>query len=101
MNNDKYLHYVILLNRIPNVETPPEAIKGHIAYLRDLERNGLLLMAGPFTDFHGGMVVIRAKDRADAERIAQTDPFVRDGLRACEIRTWMQSCEENNHLGRG
>lgn len=93
--------FVIMLDNVPGVMTTESVIRAHVAYLRELDRDGELVMCGPFTDYRGGMVVIRAKDRAHAERQARRDPFVTEGVRTYEIRSWLLSTEANNHLGMG
>lgn len=97
----KHTRYVILLDLIEGVVATPENVKGHIEFLRSLENKGILELAGPFTDFKGGMIIIKANSIDEAKAIAHTDPLVKDKIRSCEVRTWALSCEENNHLGRG
>lgn len=97
----QFTRFAIILDQIEGSAPTPEDIKGHIAYLRRLEKDGALVMAGPFTNHKGGMVVIKAATLEDAHKVAATDPFVANKIRRCEIRQWELSCEENNHLGRG
>lgn len=92
--------YAIFLERIPKVITSPAMIRAHIAHLRDLDQRGALVLCGPFTDHPGGLVVVRAEDRAAAERIAAADPFVREGVRTYSIRTWQLATADNGYLGR-
>ena len=101
MDTEHFTRYVIMLNTIPGVSTPEGLISGHIRYLRALDQAGKLVLCGPFADHRGGMVIIKAASEAEANAIAQTDPFVAEGVRDFEVRTWLLSCEENNHLGRG
>ncbi|GIL17961.1 MAG: hypothetical protein BroJett040_17120 [Oligoflexia bacterium] len=97
----QFTRFAIILDQIEGAVVSQEDIKGHIAYLRRLEKEGILVMAGPFTNYKGGMVVINVPTLEDAQKIAATDPFVANKVRRCEIRQWELSCEENNHLGRG
>jgi uncharacterized protein YciI len=75
-----------------------EIVKGHVEHLKELKSQGKLVLCGPFTDFPGGMVVIEAKDLAEATEIANTDPFIASGCKSFEIRTLEQANEENNYL---
>ncbi len=75
-----------------------EIVKGHVEHLKELKSQGKLVLCGPFTDFPGGMVVIEAKDLAEATEIANTDPFITSGCKSFEIRTLEQANEENNYL---
>lgn len=96
-----FQRYVVMLNKIDGVETPQEIIKEHVQFLQKLESRGQLEMCGPFSDFPGGMLVLKANSLEEAKDIANSDPFVQSGVRAMSLRTWELSCKENNHLGMG
>ena len=96
-----YTRFVILLNTVNGSPATEGLIRAHVAFLRKLDAKGKLVMCGPFTDFKGGMVIVKAANIDDATRIAKRDPFVVEGVRTFEIRTWELSCEENNHMGMG
>ncbi|MBI2519957.1 MAG: hypothetical protein HYV97_06060 [Bdellovibrio sp.] len=97
---DNFTRYVILLTR---TDTPfsESLIRRHVEYLRELERKEQLVLCGPFTDYSGGMVIIKAASLEEAQNIVGHDPFVSEGAETFEIRTWLLSCEDNNHLGMG
>ena len=94
--------YFCILHQNPD---PPEQTKTlddlrieHHDYLLDLERCGILFGAGPFRDGDGwaeghgiGMVVIRAKDRTQAEAAAGKEPFTQAGLLVMEIVPWVRN----------
>ncbi len=90
--------FVILLEKVAGRAVPKEAIARHVEHLRRLDRDGRLELAGPFTDYPGGMVIVRAADEAEARRIAEEDPFVREGFRTCSVRTWLLARAENDYL---
>ncbi|HBL16892.1 MAG: hypothetical protein A2X36_08200 [Elusimicrobia bacterium GWA2_69_24] len=96
----KWIRYVILLTKGAKPFTK-ELLKAHIRHLRDLGAKGQLTQCGPFTDYPGGMLIVKAESLEEAKRIAASDPFVSSGCETCEVRTWELSCEENNHLGAG
>ena len=95
----KYTRYVVLLNEVPGVQTTREIVNAHVEHLRMLDKKGQLVMCGPFTDYKGGMVIINVDNIEDAKHIAEEDPFVKEGFRTYELRSWELSCEENGHLG--
>jgi uncharacterized protein len=69
------------------LKTRPE----HVAYLESLGQK--LKAAGPFTDDSGSpigsLVIIEAKDRAEATAMAKADPFSKAGLfGTVEIKAW-------------
>ncbi len=99
--SNKYIRYVILLDEIPGAQTTRQAVFDHVQHLKALESEGKLVICGPFTDYKGGMVVIKADSIDEARRIAEADPFVKLGLRKYQIRTLELSCAENNHMGIG
>lgn len=96
----RWLRYVILLNRTGQ-PLSAELLKGHIRHLRELAKKGQLELCGPFQDQKGGMAVVKASSLAEAQLIAQADPFVAEGFSTFELRVWELSCEENDHLGAG
>jgi uncharacterized protein YciI len=64
-------------------------LPAHLAYLRDLKARGVLLLSGPFTDRTGGMVLISAASRTEAEAIAEADPLVANRVDTYELREWL------------
>ena len=91
--------YVILINRKRDYN--PAIIKDHVEHLKKLEKSGILVLAGPFTDYAGGIVIIKADSFDEAQQIAESDPFISKGYSSYELRTLELSNKENNHLGIG
>src|ERR1022692_3617988 len=91
--------YTIILRKISGRELNTETIASHIEHLRILDQSGKLVLCGPFAYYPSGMIVIKAKDKNEATLIANEDPFVKEGFRTCEVRTWQIACKENNYLG--
>ncbi len=65
----------------------------HIEYQIRNESAGILFAAGPFVDAKGkpqgpGMIVVRAKSMAAAKKIADADPFHKQGFRKYRIQAW-------------
>ena len=91
--------FAIMLDKIPHILTSKETIQRHIEHLRNLDKSGCLVLCGPFTDYPSGMVIIRAIDKEEATKIAQSDPFVRENVRSFEVRSWLLANKDNNFLG--
>lgn len=68
-------------------------IDEHKRWIVDQERSGRLLAAGPVLDddyrFDGhGLFILRAGSRAEAEEIADSEPFHAKGLRTYRLQPW-------------
>lgn len=66
----------------------------HLEYQVRLEREGKLFGAGPVFEEgmdtpSGGMVILRARDMAEARLLADADPLHAAGLRRYTIRKWV------------
>lgn len=64
----------------------------HLDYLRGLHADGKLVMAGPLQDAgdtKGALVVYRAADAEEAQRLVAEDPYTREGVSAdATLREW-------------
>jgi len=52
----------------------------HIARLRELKRQGLVIEAGAFTDVSATLVLVRAADEEAALDICRDDVYLRNGV---------------------
>lgn len=64
-------------------------LPAHMDYLQELKVRGALLLSGPFADRTGGLVLIEAASRDEAEAIAQADPLVANHVDTYELREWL------------
>jgi uncharacterized protein YciI len=65
----------------------------HTAFLDELDAEGLLVVHGACRDEHGhrsgaGLILIRAETRARAEAIAQSEPYIQNGVWTFELVPW-------------
>ncbi len=88
--------YVYLMENIKALNE--QIIKDHVEHLRELKKQGKLVLCGPFTDYPGGMVVFLADNLLEATNIAKSDPFIASGYKSFEIRTLELADEDNNYL---
>lgn len=79
--------YVAVLT-IVDQELNAKVRPAHLSYLNDLYKQGKVVMAGPFTDKQGGMVIYKAESPEEARRLAEADPVVKEGARTLELREW-------------
>jgi uncharacterized protein YciI len=67
-------------------------IDQHIAFMRGLTEQALLVLGGPLADEDAtglvGMAVITAGDAAEAARVAREDRSVASGLLRVTVRPW-------------
>lgn len=61
----------------------------HVAYLKKMREDGVLVAAGPYEDGSGGAVLLDAEDLAAAEKLVAGDPFTQlDVTRDRHLRAW-------------
>jgi uncharacterized protein len=80
--------YMIKLTIVVDRAVYEPHLPAHLAYLQALKARGALVLSGPFADRTGGMVLISAASRAEAEAIAQADPLVSNRVDSYELREW-------------
>jgi hypothetical protein len=80
--------FVVLWRANAGAELGP-MLRGHLEYMIELERQGVLFASGPLSGTPGdGLSILRASTIEDARAIAQCDPFVAKGLRSFDLREW-------------
>ncbi len=80
--------YVILTTTVGDQAAYLQYTGAHRAYLDQLDSDGLLIAAGPFDDYSGGMLLVRAANIAQAIEIGRNDPRVQAGVDRCQVRHW-------------
>lgn len=91
--------YAVFLNKIEGKELSEELIQAHVDHLRLLDEKDKLVLSGPFTDHGSGLVVLKVANKDEAISIAESDPFVKEGARSFEVRSWQIAHRGNNYLG--
>lgn len=79
-----YCARLTIVDPVLNQEVRPD----HLRYVQEQYRLGHVLMAGPFTDGSGGMVVYHQVSQAEAEQLARRDPAVASGARTLTLVEW-------------
>src|SRR5262249_14841357 len=85
--------FVVLTKPKAGPEKIAEVLPLHLEYMIGLEKQGLLFASGPLTEEGAeprgdGLTILRAKNAAEARRLAEADPFSTHGLRTFEVREW-------------
>ena len=70
------------------IEGTEVRISEHFEYLQGLLKDGILTMAGRFSEVLIGLVMIEAKSREDALQIMRNDPAVKAGIFHAELYPW-------------
>jgi uncharacterized protein YciI len=64
-------------------------LAAHLAYMNDLRARGKVLMAGPFADGAGGLIVYRADSIEEARQLSRDDPATAAGVFEPRLHTWL------------
>jgi uncharacterized protein YciI len=85
--------WVIMTKPVAPLEEVRRHLKAHLEHQIHLEKTGIMYGAGPATKpgesvASFGLIIIRAKDEAEARRIADSDPMHASGVRAYELYAW-------------
>jgi uncharacterized protein YciI len=64
-------------------------VREHVQYMSSFIESKKLVIGGPFLDNSGGMMVMSAESREEAEKIANADPSVQNGLLKVDVKPWM------------
>ena len=97
-NDADDVYYLLLARGVPDKVPPGEVFAEHGAHLAKLDREGKLVLAGPFLDRFGGAIVLRAANLDEARSIAEQDPMVRRGFETYELVPWKQATRRNHYL---
>ncbi len=80
----KYVARLAIIDAEKNAEYRPL----HLEYIGELYRRGKIVMAGPFTDKTGGLVIYDVDSLEEALRLVEQDPVVRSGARTATVQEW-------------
>jgi uncharacterized protein YciI len=87
--------FLVKTNPAGDMDLIKETLPDHLAYQKQMEASGALVMAGPVSDVTGehmnaeGMIIYRAQNLAAARSLADGDPMHSTGARTYEIRKWL------------
>lgn len=89
--------YVAIASLETDMDQLGRKLNGHLEYLRGLEADGVLVMAGPLSSDDGeemaggGLVVLRARSYEEAYEIASKDPLAVAGIRTFTLHRWLMN----------
>jgi uncharacterized protein YciI len=85
------MYAIALLRYRRPLEEVLAVVDPHLAYLRRLEAQGLLLASGPLDPRFGGALLLRVPDdalQATLDRIRDDDPYTKAGVVQYELLPW-------------
>jgi uncharacterized protein YciI len=65
-----------------------QRVSEHFAYLKNLQKEGKLVMAGRFSEVLIGLVMLETESREEALGIMKNDPAVKSGIFHAELYPW-------------
>jgi uncharacterized protein YciI len=69
----------------------PKLRPAHLENLRPLASRGKVILAGPFTDGSGSLIVVDLESEAEARAFADSDPYLTGGVFArVEVKPFKQ-----------
>jgi uncharacterized protein len=85
--------WVVMTKAVAPPDEVRRHLKAHLEHQIALEKAGIMYGAGPATRpgetaAAFGLIIIRAKDEAEARRIADSDPMHASGVRQYELYAW-------------
>lgn len=80
--------YRYLVTTIRTPQFLPSVIDEHYAFLDRLRRQGILELAGPFTDKSGGAYLIKAANLDEARSLAFSDPVHTTNSSVVTVYEW-------------
>ncbi len=80
--------YLILRRPVKPREEWTVTLDEHLAWMKRQHESGAILFSGPTSDRKYGVYVIRANSKAEAEKIAASDPYTAAGLSTFDLLEW-------------
>lgn len=77
--------YAVTIEYGPDKTKIDEHRPPHRVYLRGLIESGKLVIAGPFLDDSGGLIVYNVDSEEEVEQVIKADPFYKGGV----FQTWV------------
>lgn len=68
-----------------------QPIIAHAAYMNKLEREGTLLLGGPFKDDAGAFGILQCESIDAAWKLIEADPAIRDQIMIAQVHPWFSA----------
>jgi uncharacterized protein YciI len=82
------MYYIALRRPVAPREQWTTSLDTHLAWMKAQHDAGTILLSGPAPDRSLGIYLIKAPNRAEAERIAAGDPYTAAGHTTFDLIEW-------------
>ena len=91
--------FLVLLKNKGLLKLEVPLLLEHVEHLKNIHNSGNLLICGPFIDGTGAVLIIKANSKQEAEKIIQSDPFIKEKYYTeFSITEFQQADNSNNWL---
>jgi uncharacterized protein YciI len=80
--------YLMISTYLAPLDQVDKAREGHLAFVDDLERAGVLVSAGRQDPPVGGVIILDAETEAEARELMAPDPYLLQGLAEYAATNW-------------
>ena len=80
--------YLVLRRPVKPREEWKVSLDQHLVWMKQQHESGKILFSGPTADRKLGVYVIHAASKAEAEKIAGSDPYTAAGFCAFDLLEW-------------
>jgi uncharacterized protein YciI len=91
-------YYAVILRPVPGRELSLPIVQKHAHHLAELDAQGKLVMAGPFTDSPLGLLIMKGSSKGEITHIMNEDPMMTSGVRTFEVDTWVLANRGNKFM---
>lgn len=85
-------YFVVMLDHGPNRDQPDSVAQKlqeqHLANISRMADMGKAIVAGPFGDSRGGMIIMTNTSKEEAEKLLAEDPMIKIGRLTATVRSW-------------
>jgi uncharacterized protein YciI len=83
------MKFAAIIEYAPVPDTITRVRPVHREYIKGLQKNGQIAIAGPFIDDSGGLLVYEAETPEQVDALIRNDPFFKEGVfKSWVLRAW-------------
>jgi uncharacterized protein YciI len=82
------MKYFAAVQSLLNADKCTEYRDAHLEFLQSMLKEGRIFARGRFPDGSGGLTIFEAESLEEARKMAESDPYVREGGRKLDVHEW-------------